>query len=622
MADSINAVNGQGMSLQFEKFAQLAATASKGSSAVRFLGHDSAATVRDVVVTTSDKVGKIGRSVSVKEANNTTRAIFRQSVAAMFGGENHIPDTVKAVMKLGDYGKGKPLTARRILAVKTAVEDALKSFSVQRPRVCAPSADARQAGGAPELLSAKDVLDKGYAPAELKKLNDVAQMFQKATGCTLADAQKTALDPKSDARRLFDYGGRFISSPENFAKGLQLVNDFGEWFKGYVASDENKGAHHTLSASDKLAVEKFMFEEIGCNTKFSLDTPDKNELFGAKKNHVMQFIKDKMMEAVSGSLTGISPDKRFVVFTIAEALREKNPLKLYGAFRRPAMLLSRILSNYPKAADLAYSGKLDRKTIFDTLFPDLKEIGLSADSTNKEIGDRLIDFGEFDGEMEKLVGDLDDPVIKEKYDALSKKSVQTLEFINWTGAPVLECKTAAIEGRSLKMAEGMTNVTDDFEGCHGLGESGRKQFIADIHRPVIPKFDGKNAISEENNVFRYEFGGQKYVSKSTAQAGDPHNEDIADAISNFCNSKVHPRQANAVFFALAQGGLSPQIELVSMGYKGGDHGPLTVALTKDENTGDITIKYSNPEGSPVKFGWTAVVDVDGKVTATPVKVGE
>ena len=101
MADSINALNGLGMSLQFEKFAQLAASASKGSSAVRFLGHDSAATVRDVVVTTSDKIGKIGRSVSVKEANNTTRAIFCQSVAAMFGSEDHIPDTVKTAMKPG-----------------------------------------------------------------------------------------------------------------------------------------------------------------------------------------------------------------------------------------------------------------------------------------------------------------------------------------------------------------------------------------------------------------------------------------------------------------------------------------------------------------------------------------
>lgn len=146
----------------------------------------------------------------------------------------------------------------------------------------------------------------------------------------------------------------------------------------------------------------------------------------------------------------------------------------------------------------------------------------------------------------------------------------------------------------------------------------------------VGKIGRSVSVKEANNttraIFRQSvaamFGGQKYVSKSTVEAGDPHNEAIADALEKFCISKVHPRQANAVFFALAQGGLSPQIELVSMGYKGGDHGPLTVALTKDENTGDITIKYSNPEGSPVKFGWTAVVDVDGKVATTPVKVGE
>ncbi len=29
----------------------------------------------------------------------------------MFGGESHIPDSVKEAMKLEDYGKGKPITA-------------------------------------------------------------------------------------------------------------------------------------------------------------------------------------------------------------------------------------------------------------------------------------------------------------------------------------------------------------------------------------------------------------------------------------------------------------------------------------------------------------------------------
>lgn len=625
MADSINAVNGQGMSLQFEKFAQLAASASKGSSAVRFLGYDGTATVRDVVVTTSDKVGKIGRSVSVKEANNTTRAIFRQSVAAMFGGEDHIPNTVKAVMKLGDYGKGKPLTARRILAVRAAVEDALKSFPLMKPNISAPSANvssanARQSGDAPRLLSANDVKGMGYAPAELKKINDVAQMFQKATGCSLADAQKAALDPRSDARRLFDYGGQFTSSTENFDKGLQLIKDFGEWFKGYMASEDNKKALYHVDDSDALAVEKFLFEEIGCNTKFSLDAPDKNDLFGPKKNNAMQFIRTKMMQGLSGTLSGISPDKRSVVFAIAEALRDKLSTGS-GAFKQDSMLVSRTLANFPKAADLVYSGKLDRATVFNTLFPDLKELGLSANSTNMEIHYRVIDFEEFDGELGELRLRKDDEG-KEKCADLGKQSYQMQEMINQSGASVQDCKTAAMEGRRLKMAEGMSNVTADFKYSHGFSDAGRDQFIADIHRPAMPKYNGQNAIPAENNVFRYEFGGQKYVSKTTAQPGDQHNEAIADAILNFCNSKVHPRQANAVLFALAQGGLSPQYELAPTGYGGSDHGPITSALTKDEETGTITIKYSNPEGSPVKFSWTATVDVDGKVTATPVKVGE
>lgn len=50
------------------------------------------------------------------------RDLFRKSVADVFGGESRIPASVRKAMLLSDYGKGKPLTARRILAVKTAIE--------------------------------------------------------------------------------------------------------------------------------------------------------------------------------------------------------------------------------------------------------------------------------------------------------------------------------------------------------------------------------------------------------------------------------------------------------------------------------------------------------------------
>jgi len=44
---------------------------------------------------------------------NATFNAFMKAVGNMFGGVDHIPDNVKEAMKLEDYGKGKPLTARR-----------------------------------------------------------------------------------------------------------------------------------------------------------------------------------------------------------------------------------------------------------------------------------------------------------------------------------------------------------------------------------------------------------------------------------------------------------------------------------------------------------------------------
>ena len=62
MSSSIDALNGNGMSLQFEEFARLAGTSMKGSRVVRFLGSSDAVTVHEVAVTKSDKVGKLFRS--------------------------------------------------------------------------------------------------------------------------------------------------------------------------------------------------------------------------------------------------------------------------------------------------------------------------------------------------------------------------------------------------------------------------------------------------------------------------------------------------------------------------------------------------------------------------------
>ena len=78
-----------------------------------------------VTTTTRDKAYALFRSTANKSANDVVRAAFRKAVEDLFGGFEHIPESVKQVMKLKDYGKGRPLTSRRIIAVQNAIADEL-----------------------------------------------------------------------------------------------------------------------------------------------------------------------------------------------------------------------------------------------------------------------------------------------------------------------------------------------------------------------------------------------------------------------------------------------------------------------------------------------------------------
>lgn len=84
---------------------------------------------RNIKASDSDKVGSWWRNQSDKDANDVVRNLFRQSIIDMFGGEALIPPKVKTAMRLKDYNCGKPLTARRIMAVKTEVDKLLQQHA-------------------------------------------------------------------------------------------------------------------------------------------------------------------------------------------------------------------------------------------------------------------------------------------------------------------------------------------------------------------------------------------------------------------------------------------------------------------------------------------------------------
>ena len=78
---------------------------------------------RTIIASKTDSVGSIFFRTRFEEgANNATRDIFLNAVARMFGGRSKIPESVWSAIKLEDYGHGQPLTARRIIAVKQAID--------------------------------------------------------------------------------------------------------------------------------------------------------------------------------------------------------------------------------------------------------------------------------------------------------------------------------------------------------------------------------------------------------------------------------------------------------------------------------------------------------------------
>ena len=73
------------------------------------------------------------RNQDKKDLNNATRAVFKQAVIDIFGTSiNDVPKSVRSAMELGKFdGVGRPLTARRILAVNKAINAELKALGKQ-----------------------------------------------------------------------------------------------------------------------------------------------------------------------------------------------------------------------------------------------------------------------------------------------------------------------------------------------------------------------------------------------------------------------------------------------------------------------------------------------------------
>ena len=114
---------------QFDTFTSYARTI--GDRTAVQVGHGPGPLCTITAKSKFDFIGNIGRRQQSRNTNNDVRDLFKETVVKMFGGQNkddvaRLPAPVREAMKLDDYGvgagKGKPLTARRIIAVQMAVK--------------------------------------------------------------------------------------------------------------------------------------------------------------------------------------------------------------------------------------------------------------------------------------------------------------------------------------------------------------------------------------------------------------------------------------------------------------------------------------------------------------------
>ena len=84
---------------------------------------------RVILAKQGDCYGHVWRNDDSKAINNNVRDLFLRSILAVCGVAriDQLPENVQAVMKADDYRGGHPLTARRITAVKNAIDANLQA---------------------------------------------------------------------------------------------------------------------------------------------------------------------------------------------------------------------------------------------------------------------------------------------------------------------------------------------------------------------------------------------------------------------------------------------------------------------------------------------------------------
>ena len=622
----------------FVDFAQERISANRGKDVadahVNQLGNRK---VLAVTRSQTDEVHKWLRTHDEYDVNDRTRSLFKAAIANMFGGEDRIPDSVKTAMLMDDYNCGKPLTARRIMAVKAAIDadGTAKALSKAQAQEREQMRIDNQFGNFENEATKATALTDGFTRAELKNLAKAVNFLRAANpGMTEADAYREVSTPFTKANRLFQYGGNFLKNAGSFARGLQLLDDFAAWHSDLVSffKDNTRGLTTNFANADtptKLnantyfannqkyveGLETFVFRDLANDPNADLSKTGE-ELFGVENNAMMRMCAHEHDSQASGSLISIPPEKRRVLYAafdafggIAKNADEAKAIQDAQArdkrIRDNLIFIARVIKNLPALEAKMAKGQLTAKDVIKICYPDFKRPGRCDFRA-------INDFTQgFDG------------VIAKKCGAMAVGAVTNIMLM--TGCTVKEAIDSYKNSKPIPILPHLAGYSFGYSE-HRNG--GTEQMPADLKRGYnygVTDANGDQAgdmmllaEADYHNTLTFPDG-----AKINASGRPEHRAGVELAVEKvkaLCG-KGHTIQANAVGYCLTQSANTPlNRALGNYGIFASEHVVLDYTLSKDEETGAVTIKYASPKNLPIKFSWTTTVAVDGSSTSTPLVV--
>ena len=218
------------------------------------------------------------RSDADKTANDNVRAAFKDAVSGLFGGFDKIPQSVKNVMKLGDYGKGRPLTARRIEAVKMAVVQELNSAGTLQ------DADGLAIGKDEVVAALKPVYERGAVAECLKGvLADISKEVGLGKAVNVHTIRKRHPEMIDDLVRSTspdDLRSRIENYKETIRDSVRLIGEIRKHEQGFVSMVEDAVSRGLGGMKVKFEKPQSIPFKFGLFTKSILE----NENADAKKS--------------------------------------------------------------------------------------------------------------------------------------------------------------------------------------------------------------------------------------------------------------------------------------------------------------------------------------------------